>query len=261
MQAIFFDIDDTLIRKSDSLIPESTISALTTLHQKGILTGIITGRSPSILPQAIRKLMAKCHIELLSTTNGQYSEYRGKPIHQHPLPYQDLEKFVILAQQKNWAYLLHSNTELTVSRLDRLVMPTMYGVSPWFVNPHRWQETEIYQLAYFIEDKVALVEALAPLNLSELYQVAQWHPTGIDVIPQSGSKARAIREICRALNIDLAKTMAFGDGDNDIEMLQTVGIGIAMGNACPALKSVADYITTNIEDNGIANALKHFQLI
>lgn len=261
MKMIFFDIDDTLMRKSDGLIPDSTINALKSLHAQGILTAIITGRSPSILPQAIRHLMQQCQIDILSTTNGQYSEYRGKAIHRHPLPKSDLEKFIRLAKQQNWAYLLHSNEALCVSRLDNIVMPAMYGVTPWFVNPEHWRETDIYQFGYFVEDKNTLVQALSQLELSVPYQIAQWYPTGFDTIPQSGSKARAVKEICQAFKIDPSETMAFGDGDNDIEMLQTVSIGVAMGNACAELKAVADYVTTPIENDGIANALQHFSLI
>ena len=55
--------------------------------------------------------------------------------------------------------------------------------------------------------------------------------------------------------------MAFGDGENDIDMIRYAGIGVAMGNGIKNLKSAADYITTDIDDDGIENALKHFGLI
>ena len=60
-------------------------------------------------------------------------------------------------------------------------------------------------------------------------------------------------------NID--DTIAFGDGRNDIEMIEETGLGIAMGNAVPELKSVAKYITTIIEEEGITAACKHFNYI
>ena len=55
--------------------------------------------------------------------------------------------------------------------------------------------------------------------------------------------------------------MAFGDGGNDISMLRHAGIGVAMGNANDDVKAVADYVTTSVDENGIANALKHFHII
>ena len=55
--------------------------------------------------------------------------------------------------------------------------------------------------------------------------------------------------------------MAFGDGGNDIDMLKHAGIGVAMGNAGENIKEIADYITTSVDDDGITNALKHFNVI
>ena len=55
--------------------------------------------------------------------------------------------------------------------------------------------------------------------------------------------------------------MAFGDGGNDIQMLEYVALGIAMDNAGDKVKQVADYITDSVDDDGISNALKHFGLI
>ena len=55
--------------------------------------------------------------------------------------------------------------------------------------------------------------------------------------------------------------MAFGDGGNDISIIRQAGIGVAMGNAGDDVKAVADYVTTSVDDDGIANALKHFGVI
>ena len=61
--------------------------------------------------------------------------------------------------------------------------------------------------------------------------------------------------------IDREETMAFGDGENDMEMLRYVGIGVAMGNASDAVKAAADYVTDTVDDDGIEKALRHFGLI
>ena len=60
------------------------------------------------------------------------------------------------------------------------------------------------------------------------------------------------------LGFNPEETMAFGDGGNDISIIQKAGIGIAMANANQSLKDVADYITSSVDDNGIYNALKQF---
>ena len=73
----------------------------------------------------------------------------------------------------------------------------------------------------------------------------------VDVIPASGGKGSAIRHILNYYGLDRSAAIAFGDGCNDIEMLQEVGTGIAMGNAAPQLKAVADRICGSVADDGI----------
>jgi hydroxymethylpyrimidine pyrophosphatase-like HAD family hydrolase len=63
------------------------------------------------------------------------------------------------------------------------------------------------------------------------------------------------------LGFDLKDVYAFGDGLNDIEMIQSVGNGIAMGNAVQEVKNHANYITKHVDDDGILHGLKHFELI
>ena len=61
--------------------------------------------------------------------------------------------------------------------------------------------------------------------------------------------------------MDTQNTIAFGDGGNDTSMIKAAGIGVAMGNALESLKEVADYTTTSVDDDGVLNALRHFNLI
>jgi hydroxymethylpyrimidine pyrophosphatase-like HAD family hydrolase len=65
----------------------------------------------------------------------------------------------------------------------------------------------------------------------------------------------------RLLNLTLEESIAFGDGLNDIEMLATVGLGIAMGNAHQDLIPYANYVTTHVDDRGILNGLKYAQIL
>ncbi|MCM1271571.1 MAG: HAD hydrolase family protein, partial [Ruminococcus flavefaciens] len=79
-------------------------------------------------------------------------------------------------------------------------------------------------------------------------------------VPLGYSKATAIDIILKRLNIPIENAYAIGDSMNDLPMLQAVPNSIAMGNA-ETLYPYVSYITTPIEENGIANALKHFSLI
>lgn len=89
----------------------------------------------------------------------------------------------------------------------------------------------------------------------------RWYQWAVDIYPAEGGKDAGIEAFLCSNDLTVADAFAFGDAENDIEMLQFVGTGVAMGNAMDDVKAVADYVTTNDCDDGIVNALKHFGLI
>ena len=83
----------------------------------------------------------------------------------------------------------------------------------------------------------------------------------IDLIPNGIGKSSGLQEICEFFHIDPRQTMAFGDGQNDLDLIQAAGIGVAMGNAAANIKDAADHVTKKASEAGITHALKHFSLI
>ena len=90
---------------------------------------------------------------------------------------------------------------------------------------------------------------------------ARWHPLFCDVSPIGGTKQNGIDKFLEHYHIDLSETMAFGDGGNDIQMLNHVAVAIAMGNANDDVKEIADYVTDDVDNDGITKALRHFGLL
>jgi len=88
----------------------------------------------------------------------------------------------------------------------------------------------------------------------------RWHPEFTDITSNDADKGKGILAIARHQGFDPSRTIAFGDGGNDLSMILQAGIGVAMGNATPNLKQHADYITTSVDDDGILNALRHLKL-
>ena len=91
--------------------------------------------------------------------------------------------------------------------------------------------------------------------LPESLTVVQTAAFYLEVIPRTINKGQGILDICRALGITKEEVIAFGDSHNDIPMLKTAGMGVAMGNAHPDVKAAADYITLSNNEDGIAAAL------
>ena len=78
---------------------------------------------------------------------------------------------------------------------------------------------------------------------------------------KTSGKGVALQEVCNYFHIPISESLAIGDGFNDIEMLEKAGISIAMGNSVDELKKVSDYITKDIDKDGLYYALKYFELI
>ena len=81
------------------------------------------------------------------------------------------------------------------------------------------------------------------------------------MIPTGIGKSSGIREVCAYFGIPIEQTMAFGDGQNDLDMIRAAGIGIAMGNGKENIKAAASYVTGPAADAGVTDALRHFGLI
>ena len=98
------------------------------------------------------------------------------------------------------------------------------------------------------------IAAFLPPELT-VVQTADFY---LEVIPRSINKGQGILDICRTLNISAHEVIAFGDAENDIPMLRCAGTGVAMGNAAPAVKEAADYVTLTNNQDGIAAALEFY---
>ena len=98
-------------------------------------------------------------------------------------------------------------------------------------------------------------------NILKNSKSSRWHFSFADVNPKNSGKDIGIDKIIEYYGIDLSETMAFGDGGNDIGMIKHAAIGVAMGNANDEVKTVADYITDDVDNDGVYKALKHFNLL
>jgi Cof subfamily protein (haloacid dehalogenase superfamily) len=86
-------------------------------------------------------------------------------------------------------------------------------------------------------------------------------PFAIDVLPIGVDKGTGTVRLAEAIDAGSVPTYAFGDGENDVHMLQEVTHAVAMGNGIPSVKEIAEFVTTANTDHGIVNGLKYFGLI
>ena len=89
----------------------------------------------------------------------------------------------------------------------------------------------------------------------------RWLDVGFDILNKGTSKGEGMVKLIEILSWQNKNIYAIGDGDNDYEMIKLADVGIAMGNATAKLKEVANYVTTNIDEDGLYNALKYLKLL
>lgn len=254
---IFFDIDDTLYIKFENRIPDSTKLALQRLKEQGIIVAIATGRGICVFPKCVHELVEQVGIDVFVTINGQYNEYRGTPLVDFPLTPAQIRHTTdyLIGQDIAYGYMTRdeiigfNETPPMTHALNSLHIP--YRIADEFD-----MNTPVYQILAFYENNKT-----ANLELGENLKTVRWHISGVDILDKDGSKARGIHAVLDKLGLTMADAWAFGDGLNDIEMLSSVGFGVAMGNAHDDLKAVADFVCPSHQEDGIFKGLQALGVI
>ena len=264
IKVAFFDVDGTIVdnhsKKNQSsdmeLVPASTVEAIRLLKENGITPFIATGRSPFMIEELLKGL----EIDSFICTNGQYAVMNGRVMYEAPYSQALLDEIVAVAKENHvpllWMPTHHyvlsgENQEVLLEALDNMNLPY-----PIIETNLEKPDYKIYQMvAGVTEENEHIFEPI------EEVRIVRWQPNGIDLLPKVGSKATAIEVILEKLGLKPENAVAFGDGLNDIEMLQTVGCGVAMGNAHEELKKHADYVAKPVYEDGIYNACKDLGLI
>ncbi|ULT57539.1 Cof-type HAD-IIB family hydrolase [Neobacillus drentensis] len=246
---VFFDIDGTLLDDKKS-IPESTKKAVRLLQDKGIQTVIATGRVPKMFYWIQKELNIDSYVSM----NGQYVVYRGKEVYSNPIDPSILQSMSAMALRNGHALAYCSHEDYKVNEknhpfieasFDSLMMPYPE------VDKDYFNQLSIYQGHLYCSE----MDAQRYIDYFADFSFVKWHDVAYDILPRGASKAIGIQKLLEVLEIEKENSFAFGDGLNDIEMLASVGTGVAMGNAVPEAKAAADVITTSSSQHGILNGL------
>lgn len=260
IKAVFFDIDGTLVSFKTHKIPESTLYALGVLRQKGIKIFIATGRSLN----QMKRLKQLPQFDGYVLLNGNYCiTDKYEVIFRNCIPAEDIERLAEFHKSHpfpvEFVYESYETMSETGDKVEQLWANVDMPVPP-IVSMQDSRKTEVFQLGLFLSP-----EEERELNVVERFmpgcESMRWCDGFFDVVPHGCKKSGGINKIIAHYGIDLEETMAFGDGGNDIDMIQHAGIGIAMGDAADRVKAVADYVTTSVDEDGILKAFIHLGII
>ena len=256
VKALFLDVDGTLVSFRTHAVPPSAREALLRAHERGVRIFIATGR-----PAAILAPLQGIPYEGVVAVNGARTRMGDEVIGAHPIPRAAFERSLALSEQYGFSISLELEEGIFVNRhspaVEELARLVALPIPPESDLRDLFERYTCYQMCFYFDTETEL--RVMP-QLPEL-TASRWYPFFADVNACGVDKAVGMKEIAARCGFSLGETMAFGDGGNDVGMLRAAGIGIAMGNACDEAKAAADYITEDIDDDGLLRALRHFGVI
>ena len=270
VKLIAFDLDGTLLDRQKN-IPEANLQALKAAAEAGALLVPATGRIYTGIPELIRTLPGARYF---ITINGAYAYDAADDRNLYTselsvdtclrlIDYMDSLPVIYDCYQDNWGYITRSMFQRAEEFIpDPGIMKMMRELRTPVDNLSetlRQKGRPVQKMQMHFQD---LAERDRQLKLvAELFPetaVSSSLPWNIEINSAGATKGRALKALCQALGIDLRDTLAFGDGTNDLDMIRTAGIGIAMGNGAEEVKAAADWVAPNNDDAGVAAGIYRF---
>lgn len=257
---IFFDIDGTL-KPFGKPVPPDTADAIRQLKKNGHLPVICTGRTRLMMRHA--RVAEELGFPAMICAAGSEVLYQGETVSQQLLSRETIEWTLKLLEPLGCGAILEGPEHLYCEErwmepIRRRWNAVMGGES--LILPYDPETARIQKLMTM--NSPALAGSPQLEELSKVYNVLFYDDGDTtELIPLSVSKAVGIERLLEHLGASREDTYAFGDGPNDLEMLEYVAHGVAMGNAERIVKERARYVTEGCEEGGIAKALRRFGLI
>lgn len=255
IKAIFFDIDGTILSHKTTSIPQSAFDSIIKLQEKGIHCVCATGRSLMEIEELpINDIKFDSYI----TLNGQVVFNKNREfLFGNPIQNEEKELIISLFNEKDTPVMMIEKNDIYMNFINDYVVKAQADVSTPVFPCKEYSGNDFYMVSVYVDSEH---EEFFRTKFDHCL-VTRWHDLGLDIVSKEGGKVAGIKRYLEMYNISLEETMAMGDGENDIDMLKYVNIGIAMGNAKESVKEIADFITDDIDNDGLYKALKHFELI
>ena len=265
--AIFLDIDGTLLPFGAHDVPESAAEAVRLARKKGNLVFINTGRCRlEVLPKFL-----ELGFDGIICSNAMYIEEKGEILKKESLDAALVRRIGDFLEEKGIGYFFEGHDAVCASPsfflqlkkcVDETVAKTMTEQFP-SIKESSLVYDGIAKINFFQRDNA--VSKAREFFADEL-QINEWSLIGDranmgEMTLPCADKANGVDFMLLRHKIVRENSFAFGDTEGDAGMVKRCGTGVAMGNASEALKAVADFVTDSVEADGIYNAFKKFDLI
>lgn len=259
------DMDGTLLNSQKKITPR-TVAALAELAGRGVYVVTSTGRGRAEIndyPEVI-KLM---HYGILNSGGLLFDFVRDEPIAIHGVDEPTILKLIDFGlEERAMIHLLGVHKSLAresdiqnMAAFDMAVYHDMFNRVcercddfKGYVRAHPGEVIKVNLYHRNKESRDRNLARMSDLNLSISFAEAY----NLEASPANITKASGLVELCDFLKIDIAEAVAIGDAHNDTEVLQVAGLGVAMGNASDEIKRLADFVTLDNDNDGVAAAIE-----
>ncbi|MCD4711692.1 MAG: Cof-type HAD-IIB family hydrolase [Clostridiales bacterium] len=264
---IVSDIDGTLLR-NDKSISDVTKNKVLDLIEEGHLFAIATGRmhgAGRIITQTLD------YDGYLISCNGAVVKHlkTGELIQAIELN-KEIAKNVVEICKKHDAYFhLYDIEDIYAEKHEHLAkkysdemekLPEAFKFGVHFVNDvlEIIDKVPVYKIGLYSEKPEVFTQVMFEINQLKGVETCKSLTTSFDVMASGVTKATGIEAIRSHFGIPIEDVIALGDNENDMDMIGYAGVGVAMENATPELKAIANFVTKSNEDDGLVYALDQF---
>jgi Cof subfamily protein (haloacid dehalogenase superfamily) len=266
IKLIAVDLDGTLLT-SDHKMSEVNAKAIKVALEAGIQVVIATGKTYVSATWLYEKLNLK--------TPGVFNQGTvicnadGSLRSQQTLSPQIARQIITFADDRDYLTGIYSGNRILVRKMHaRIEQLTTYYHEPMpeAVGPlqNALDTTPVHKLIILAPDDPRRITALRWHIRMQVNGGGRALQTGIgdqlEILPPKSSKGAGVTALIKELGIPAGQVMAIGDGENDLEMLQLAGLGVAMGNAPESVKAVAKAVVSSNDQDGVAEAIRRFVL-
>lgn len=258
---VISDFDGTLLSKNDR-ISLRTVKAIKNFTDAGGIFGISTGRSHASIVQRLSELGIKNSFPVMSCQGALSKEsVSDKTLARIPLDKTAAVEF--LRRAENSGLMCQFYTD------DKVYAEGINEINREYFERNRIIPEKVDNVVIAAQDcKEPILKVLCiidPSRRAEMLcafsgiggaKVFASHALLIEAVSKDAGKDNGLKLACKRLGIDISRTIALGDELNDIDMIKTAGLGVAMANAVPEVKAAADYITDTCDNDGVAIVLE-----
>ena len=266
-----FDMDGTVLNSQKKISPR-TIEALNALAARGVFVAVSSGRNLAELTDYREELKAAMRYGILISGGMIYDFLSDAPIKVHAVDEPTILKLIDFGLETRAMIHLHT-TRRSVAREEDIQNMAAFDMAIYqdmfnrlcdrcddcreYVRTH---PGEVIKINLYHRDKISRDKNFARISKMNL-SISFAEAFNLEMSPANVTKGSGLAELCELLNLDLSEAVAIGDADNDKEILQTAGLGVAMGNASDEIKKIADFVTDDNDHDGVASAIEKFFLI